>query len=347
MATCRGVDLSVYQGAQNWNARKAEGVVFAFAKASEGEHSRDAHFTTHIAGIAKAGLIPGAYHFGWPNQDAGAEAANYIAAVKPHAGPGFVHWLDLERRSDGANYGGVTAAGIRAYATAWIARVQAAFPHQRVGLYTAGSDLAAGHAPATVPLWYPAYPWSGAATYAQAEAHPKPSPSGRSPLFWQFTSTPLDRSICYLSESALRAWAAGEESEDMALTTDDINKVAAAVVAKLVAGGGVLETADVREVASAAAKEVLTMDGVIKAPADAPDVKTNPYWALQSYIKDTNARVRLVQATEAAQSAVIAQLAAALAAFDKNIDPAALVASITTAIEAAVSKVVIHLDPAS
>ncbi|GGM99128.1 glycoside hydrolase family 25 protein [Streptomyces fuscichromogenes] len=346
MPTCRGIDLSVYQGAQDWKAREAEGVVFAFAKASEGEHTHDQHFVQHITGIIGAGLVPGAYHFGWPNQDVATEAANYVAAVRPYARQGFVHWLDLERRSDGSNYAGTTAAGIRAYATAWIAKVQAAFPGQQVGVYTSGSDLAAGHAPATVPLWYPAYPWSGAATYAQAEAHPKPGPSGRSPLFWQFTSTPLDRSICYLSESALRAWAAGTET-DMPLTTDDIDKVAAAVVAKLVAGGGVLETQDVSKVASATAKAVLTLDGVIAAPTDAPDVKTNQFWALQSYVKDTNARLRLVQATEAAQSAAIAQLATAVAAFDKTIDAAALAASVTAAIEAAVRKVVIHLDPAS
>ncbi|MEU6198927.1 glycoside hydrolase family 25 protein [Streptomyces sp. NPDC047061] len=346
MSTCRGIDLSVYQGAQDWKARAAEGVVFAFAKASEGEHTHDQRFALHVKGIIEAGLVPGAYHFGWPNQDVAAEAANYVAAVRPYARPGFVHWLDLERRADGANYAGTTAGGIRAYATAWIAKVQAAFPGQRVGVYTSASDLAAGHAPATVPLWYPAYPWSGAATYAQAEAHPKPGPSGRSPLFWQFTSTPLDRSICYLSESALRAWAAGTET-DMALTTDDIDKVAAAVVAKLVAGGGVLETQDISNVASATAKAVLTMDGVIAAPSDAPDAKTNQYWALQSYVKDTNARLRLMQATEAAQSAAVAQLTTAFAAFDKSIDVAALVASVTAAIEDAVRKVVIHLDPAS
>ncbi|MEU9387628.1 hypothetical protein AB0D38_44860 [Streptomyces sp. NPDC048279] len=107
------------------------------------------------------------------------------------------------------------------------------------------------------------------------------------------------------------------------------------------------ETADITHVASAASKAVLTMNGVIKAPADAPDTKTNPYWALQSCIKDTNGRIRLAQATEAPQSAVIAQLTASLATFDKNTDPAALVSSITTAIETAVGKVVIHLDPTS
>ncbi|MEU9450363.1 glycoside hydrolase family 25 protein [Streptomyces sp. NPDC048277] len=320
MATCRGVDVSVYQPAQDWKARKAEGVVFAFVKASEGEHTHDARFGEHITAVIDAGLVPGAYHFGWPNQSAATEAANYVAAVKPHAGPGFVHWLDLERRSDGANYAGVTAAGILSYATGWISAVQAAFPGQRVGVYTSGSDLAAGHAPAAAPLWYPAYPWPGAATYAQAEAHVQPVPAGRTPLFWQFTSTPLDRSICYLSESALRAWAAGTET-DVPLTAEDISKIA-----------------------TASAKAVLTLDGVIAAPADAPDAKTNAYWALQSYIKDTNARLRAVQATEAAQGAAITQLAATIAAFDKTVDPAALVVSVTAAIEAAVAKVVVHLD---
>lgn len=322
MATCRGVDVSVYQTAQNWTARKAEGVVFAFAKASEGEHTHDTRFAQHITAVIDAGLVPGAYHFGWPNQSATTEAANYVAAVKPHARPGFVHWLDLERRSDGANYAGISAAGILSYAKAWIKAVQVAFPGQRVGVYTSGSDLTAGHAPTDAPLWYPAYPWSGAATYAQAEAHARPAPAGRTPLFWQFTSTPLDRSICYLSESALRTWAAGTET-DMPLTAADIAKIA-----------------------TASAKAVLTMDGLIAAPADAPDAKTNPHWELQSYIKDTNTRLRAVQATEAAQSAAITQLASAIAKFDKNIDPAALVSSITAAIETAVGKVVVHLDTA-
>jgi GH25 family lysozyme M1 (1,4-beta-N-acetylmuramidase) len=66
MATCRGIDLSTYQSAQNRNARTADGVVSAFAKAGEGEHTHDAYFTQHITGIVDAGLVPGAYHFGRP-----------------------------------------------------------------------------------------------------------------------------------------------------------------------------------------------------------------------------------------------------------------------------------------
>jgi GH25 family lysozyme M1 (1,4-beta-N-acetylmuramidase) len=54
MPTCRGIDVSAYQAPQDWAAHKRDGVVFAFAKASEGQHSRDARFAAHITGIKTA-----------------------------------------------------------------------------------------------------------------------------------------------------------------------------------------------------------------------------------------------------------------------------------------------------
>ncbi|MFJ8140664.1 glycoside hydrolase family 25 protein [Streptomyces sp. NPDC096013] len=219
MATSRGMDVSAYQGTQDWAALRKSGLVFAFAKASEGQHSRDPKFDTHIAGIIKAGLVPGAYHFAWPNQDVKAEAANYISAVRPYAKAGYTHWLDLERYSDGRNYSGRSATQIKAWAAAWIAAVEKAFPGQRVGVYTSASDLTAGHVPEGAPLWFPRYPW-GAADWSRAEDQAQPVIAGRRPLIWQFTSQPVDRSIAYLSEAALRAWAGGDttkEEDDMDL----------------------------------------------------------------------------------------------------------------------------------
>jgi GH25 family lysozyme M1 (1,4-beta-N-acetylmuramidase) len=207
-----GIDVSAYQPAQNWAKHKADGMVFGFAKASEGQKSHDPRFAAHIAGIKAAGLVPGGYHFAWPNQDAAAEAANYIAAVKAHAGPGFLHWLDLEEYSDGRNYKGRSAAQIKAYAAAWIKAVQAAFPGQRVGIYTSAADIGAGHVPADVPLWFPAYPGASVDTYAEAEHHARPAPHGRTVALWQFTSTPVDRSVAYQSPEAFRAWAKGESA---------------------------------------------------------------------------------------------------------------------------------------
>lgn len=223
MGTCRGLDVSAFQGAQNWAQHKADGVVFAFAKASEGQRTHDDRFTTHITGIKKAGLVPGAYHFAWPNQDVTTEADNYVSAVRSHAGKGFVHWLDLERYSDGRNYSGRSATQIHDWARRWVQLVQAAFPGQRVGVYTSADDIAKGHAPAGVPLWYPRYPWTSGATYARAEAAARPKPSGREVLFWQFTSTPVDRDICYMTAAELRAWAgaggSAEEDDDVPIRT--------------------------------------------------------------------------------------------------------------------------------
>jgi GH25 family lysozyme M1 (1,4-beta-N-acetylmuramidase) len=226
MATSRGMDVSVYQATQDWKALRKSGLVFAFAKASEGQHSKGTKFATHIQGIISAGLVPGAYHFAWPNQDVAAEAANYIAAVRPYAKAGFTHWLDLERYSDGRNYAGRSAAQIKAWAAKWIATVQAAFPGQRVGIYTSSDDIGAGRVPDNVPLWYPAYSWGyTAVSYDKAAAAAQPKPHGRTPLLWQFTSTPVDRSIAYMSEAAFRAWAQGEttalEENDMQ-TSDTI-----------------------------------------------------------------------------------------------------------------------------
>jgi hypothetical protein len=113
-------------------------------------------------------------------------------------------------------------------------------------------------------------------------------------------------------------WTPGE---DMALSADDISKVAAA-----------------------AAKAVLTLDGVIAAPADDPNVKTNAYWALQSYIKDTNARVRVTQATEAAQTAAITAMAAALGKVDAALDVPALVTEVKQAIDTGVSEALAGID---
>lgn len=209
-ATSRGIDVSNHQAAQDWKSIARGGVTFAFIKASEGTHTHDARYRAHMDGILSVpSLLPGAYHYAHPNQDAHAEADNYTGVVGPDADrhPGFVHWLDLERRTDGANYAGMTAAGIRAYAEAWITRVRAAFPHQRVGVYTSGSDIKDGHYPRNADaLWYPAYP-AGAMSYTAAEQRTRPAPSGVRALFWQFTSTPIDRSICYLTPDALRTWA--------------------------------------------------------------------------------------------------------------------------------------------
>lgn len=212
MATTRGIDVSAYQKAQNWNDHKEDGVSFAFAKASEGMHGRDKMFDRHIADIIKAGLTPGAYHFAWPNQDVHAEASNYIGAVKAYTDGPFMHWLDLERYEDNRNYQGRTAHEIQVWAATWIGLVRMAFPNNFVGVYTSGSDIQAGRFPNGVELWYPSYPVQGS-TYSRAENAGRPNASGIKPLIWQFTSKPLDRSIAFVSASELRDIAGKKKTQ--------------------------------------------------------------------------------------------------------------------------------------
>jgi Domain of unknown function (DUF1906) len=71
----------------------------------------------------------------------------------------------------------------------------------------------------------------------------------------------------------------------------------------------------------------------IGAPADAPDVKTNPTWQPASILRDIQAQVRATTKTEAAQTAAITALAKLVGT---NSDTAAVVAAVQQAIAAAV-----------
>jgi hypothetical protein len=193
-------------------------------KATEGLHFTDPRYGLHMRGMRAASVLPGAYHFAWPNEPVSEQADHYAGVVRADADAvrGFHHWLDLERNPEGTNYAGCTAAEIRAYAEAWIARVKAAFPRQRVGCYTSADDIAHGHYPHNADaLWYPAYP-AGPLTYAQAEQRSRPAPSGMKPLIWQFADAPTDRSIAYLTPAALHAWAGTPLPEDDMQITDKV-----------------------------------------------------------------------------------------------------------------------------
>jgi GH25 family lysozyme M1 (1,4-beta-N-acetylmuramidase) len=305
-ATSRFIDVSSYQGAQDWKALAHGGLTGAQVKASEGEHTRDARYRAHMDGILSvASLLPQAYHYGWPTQDPHAEADNYLFVVSGDADrhPGFVHWLDLERRTDGMNYAGRTSGQIRAWAEAWIDRVKAAHPHQRVGCYTSGDDIKSGRYPANSDaLWYPAYP-AGAMSYTQAEQRSRPAP-GVQPLMWQFTSTPLDRSICYLTPTALRAWTGA--------------------------------TTTVREDAMPEPKDLWAYKN---ANADAAAVKAGKGHIPDAYgyLVQTNAAVKTLAAQVAGQNAAITALA-------KQLGTGKDVQTIVAAVKDAIATATVHVD---
>ncbi|KAL0959552.1 hypothetical protein HGRIS_011266 [Hohenbuehelia grisea] len=118
-ASPQGIDVSGYQPNINWNTVKANGVAFAFIKATEGTGYTNPQFSSQYTGATNVGVIRGGYHFARPDVSSGATQANYFLA---HGGgwsadgrtlPGA---LDIEYNPYGATCYGLSAASM----VAWI-----------------------------------------------------------------------------------------------------------------------------------------------------------------------------------------------------------------------------------
>lgn len=130
-----GIDISNAQPANiDWQAVKAVGITFMYAKASEGTHYVDPKFTHHVAGARAAGLLAGAYHYlrvrpGQP-QDADQQADGFCDAYLK-AGCELLPMLDCEPTGNNGATPNEWLAAIRMF----VAKVQ-----QRLGcdplLYT-------------------------------------------------------------------------------------------------------------------------------------------------------------------------------------------------------------------
>lgn len=80
----RGVDVSHYQGNIDWNELQAQGIRFAYIKATEGSSHEDDTFQSNWESVASAtGLRGGAYHFFSFESPGQSQAENYIHAVSP------------------------------------------------------------------------------------------------------------------------------------------------------------------------------------------------------------------------------------------------------------------------
>ncbi|MEE4493589.1 CHAP domain-containing protein [Streptomyces sp. BE230] len=114
-------------------------------------------------------------------------------------------------------------------------------------------------------------------------------------------------------KSADPNWKNPSKETDVALTADDLDKI----------------------------RKVVWESDKAAAPKGAADIKTNSTWQYQSYLKDTNARVRAIQTAEAAQTAAITALAKLVG---KNVDTAVVVAAVREEIRDAVVKVSVDIN---
>lgn len=90
-----GTDASRWQTAVDWHRARANGVNFAFVKATEGADDVDPLFREHWQGARAAGVPTGAYHFWYHCASGRAQARNFIRRV-PRAPGALPPVLDLE-----------------------------------------------------------------------------------------------------------------------------------------------------------------------------------------------------------------------------------------------------------
>ncbi|MCQ2434297.1 MAG: glycoside hydrolase family 25 [Oscillospiraceae bacterium] len=91
----RGVDVSHYQGAVDWDVIASQGISFAFIKATEGSGSVDERFAENWENARKSEIYAGAYHFFSFDSPADTQADNFCSVV-PVAEDSLPPVVDLE-----------------------------------------------------------------------------------------------------------------------------------------------------------------------------------------------------------------------------------------------------------
>ncbi len=171
--TYEGIDVSHYQGQVEWTRVKAAGLVFAFAKATQGTEEVDPRFAANWQGMRAAGLVRGAYHYLDLDKDAAAQAEHFLATVRLEAG-------DLPPALDVEATDGMSVEDIDKGVRTWLERVAAASGVQPI-LYSDLSflDTYLAQGFGAYPLWI--------AEYSQA---PQTLPAAWTAwTFWQYSDT--------------------------------------------------------------------------------------------------------------------------------------------------------------
>lgn len=176
-----GIDLSRFQTQVDWTTARANGVNFAFIKATEGGDLVDPMFATHWRGAAQAGVMRGAYHFFYHCRPAAEQARWFIRNV-PRSPGALPPVLDMEwtptsptctLRRDGAT--------IREEARIFLDILERHYG-QRPMIYT------------TVDFYQDTELWrlQGVEFWLRSVAdHPQGVYDGKDWSFWQYTSTGL------------------------------------------------------------------------------------------------------------------------------------------------------------
>ena len=76
-----GIDVSHHQGNIDWDTLKADGIDFAYIKATEGGDVKDTRFQENWREAGRVGIVRGAYHFFTLCRPGADQARNFIESV--------------------------------------------------------------------------------------------------------------------------------------------------------------------------------------------------------------------------------------------------------------------------
>lgn len=82
----KGIDVSSYQGAIDWNTLSSQKLSFVFIKATEGSTFVDKNFAYNFKEARETSLTVGAYHFFSYDSDGKTQAEHFINTVVPFQG---------------------------------------------------------------------------------------------------------------------------------------------------------------------------------------------------------------------------------------------------------------------
>ncbi len=175
-STIKGIDVSVFQGTIDWPKVKADGVVYAIIRVSDGLNTPDSKFAANWANSRAAGVIHGAYQFFEPSQDPIAQADMMLAKTGPLKPDDLPPMIDVEVTD------GLAPAAVAAAVKKWIAHVKAKTgrdPIVYTGFYFWGDNVGGANVLPS-PLFH--------AQYTTA-ACPNIATPWTTWAFWQYTSS--------------------------------------------------------------------------------------------------------------------------------------------------------------
>ncbi len=156
----KGIDVSHYQAGIDWTFVAADGIKFAYAKATDGSIGFDSEFNHHRQGAKDVGLLFGAYHFFRLEEDIVQQAAHFAKALGTVKGE-LPPMIDVEWDSRSKHYGQGTVMDVEALSRVK-AMVALMISHGfNPGIYTNPwfwpSDNVVADGFEDMPLWVPNY----------------------------------------------------------------------------------------------------------------------------------------------------------------------------------------------